>query len=220
MKSVIMAKKSVQSQMFDENNIRIPTTSLLCGSCYVSAVKDYSDGAAIQIAFGAVKKAKKTTQGNLKKAGIESPLSSFREFRFDDKSDIETLEDKVAIKIEETPVSVGQLLDPEKLFKPGDMVSVTGISKGKGFQGVVRRHGFAGGPKTHGQSNRHRAPGSMGQTTTPGRTYKGKRMAGRMGGERITVRSLKVIQVTPNAILVKGLVPGAIGTVLEVRKTN
>jgi large subunit ribosomal protein L3 len=106
------------------------------------------------------------------------------------------------------------------LFKVGEAVDVIGTSKGKGFQGGVKRHGFGGGPKTHGQSDRHRAPGSIGSGTTPGRVQKGRRMAGRMGHERVTIKSLRVIQADPerNLLLVKGSVPGANGGLLMIRK--
>jgi large subunit ribosomal protein L3 len=101
----------------------------------------------------------------------------------------------------------------------GERVDVTGTSKGRGFAGVVKRHGFGGGPKTHGQSDRHRAPGSIGATSTPGRVFKGLRMAGRMGGERVTVQNLEVVQVDPerNLLVVKGAVPGARGSLLLIR---
>ncbi|MBE3559119.1 MAG: 50S ribosomal protein L3 [Ktedonobacteraceae bacterium] len=106
------------------------------------------------------------------------------------------------------------------LFKSGELVDVIGTSKGKGFQGVVKRHGFGGGPKTHGQSDRWRAPGSIGAGTTPGRVLKGTRMAGRMGNARVTVKKLQVIQADPerNLLVVKGSVPGANGGLLMIRK--
>lgn len=108
---------------------------------------------------------------------------------------------------------------PDDVLKPGDLVSVAGVSKGKGFAGVVKRHGFAGGPKTHGQSDRLRAPGSIGQTTTPGRVYKGKRMAGRMGGERTTVKGLTVLAVSEDGTIeLSGPVPGNRGGLLKITK--
>lgn len=105
------------------------------------------------------------------------------------------------------------------IFKEGDLVRVSGVSKGRGFQGVVKRHGFGGGPKTHGQKNRFRAPGSIG-STAPQRVFPGRRMAGRMGGDRVTVKNLLVVRVDPERrmLFVKGAVPGAIGGVVEVRK--
>lgn len=120
------------------------------------------------------------------------------------------------IKVE--PNAVGA----NSIFTPGDEVKVTGWTKGKGFTGVVKRWGFAGGPKTHGQSDRHRAPGSIGQTTTPGRVYRGKRMAGHMGNVRHTVTGLEVIETNPakNLLVVKGSVPGAANGYLTIEKTG
>jgi len=106
---------------------------------------------------------------------------------------------------------------PTMLFKKGDLVTVTGTSKGKGYQGVVKRHHFKGGPRTHGQSRGERAPGSIGMTTTPGRVFKGKRMAGRMGQDRVTVKNLMIIEVKEDGLLIKGLVPGYKTGLLEIR---
>lgn len=116
--------------------------------------------------------------------------------------------------------SVGDVIKASDIFKPGDVINVTGISKGKGYAGGVKRYHFKGGPRTHGQSDRERAPGSIGSTTTPGRVYKGKRMAGRMGHERITVKNLQVVFVDDNNILVKGLVPGGRNTLLMLKKVK
>lgn len=118
--------------------------------------------------------------------------------------------------------TVGEKIVISDFFAAGDKVKVTGISKGKGFQGVVRRHGFAGGPKTHGQSDRQRHPGSIGQTTTPGRVYKGKRMAGHMGHTQITVRNLQVFAVKPeeNLLIVRGLIPGGSGGLIKLVKLD
>ena len=114
---------------------------------------------------------------------------------------------------------VGQTITAD-FFEVGDLVDVTGTSKGKGFAGVVKRHGFAGGPKTHGQSDRWRAPGSIGATTTPGRVFKGQRMAGRMGHDRVTVQNLRVVRVDAerNLLLVEGSVPGPNEGLLLVRR--
>ena len=108
------------------------------------------------------------------------------------------------------------------LFKSGDLVDITGVSKGKGFAGVVKRHHFAGGPKTHGQSDRHRAPGSIGATTSPGRVFKGLRMAGHMGNSQVTVRQLEVFETDParNLLLVRGAVPGARNELLLIKKSS
>jgi len=108
------------------------------------------------------------------------------------------------------------------LFKSGDLVDITGVSKGKGFAGVVKRHHFAGGPKTHGQSDRHRAPGSIGATTSPGRVFKGMRMAGHMGNSQVTVQQLEVFEADParNLLLVRGAVPGARNGLLLIKKSR
>lgn len=108
----------------------------------------------------------------------------------------------------------------EEIFKPGDIVEVTGHSKGKGFAGVVKRHNFRGGPKTHGQSDRWRAPGSIGQTTTPGRVYRGKKMAGRMGQDAVTVKNLKIVDVDPvtKILSVSGPVPGAKRSIVFINR--
>ncbi len=117
---------------------------------------------------------------------------------------------------------VGDIIKLGEVFKEGDTVNIIGISKGKGFAGVVKRHHFKGGPKTHGQSDRLRAPGSIGSTTIPGRVYKGKRMAGRLGGEKVTVKNLKIFKIDPekNFLMVKGLVPGGRNTLLKITKVN
>jgi len=119
------------------------------------------------------------------------------------------------------PVTFVKVAEPGDL-KPGDFVKVTGRSKGKGWAGVVKRWGFKGGPKTHGQSDRQRAPGSIGQTTTPGRVYKGKHMAGRMGGTRVTISGLTLMDFEPKEklLLIKGLIPGAKKSQVAIRKTG
>jgi len=113
----------------------------------------------------------------------------------------------------------GKKSNLNELYKEGDLLILSGVSKGKGFAGVVKRHGFAGGPRTHGQSDRERAPGSIGSTTTPGRVMKGKRMAGRMGGERVTVKNLRILKIDPegNILYVHGAVPGVKGSRLLLR---
>src|SRR5207247_7959997 len=118
-------------------------------------------------------------------------------------------------KVEALP-KAGDMIQVTSVFEPGDIIDVTGISKGKGFAGGVKRHHFKGGPRTHGQSDRERAPGSIGQTTTPGRVYRGKRMAGRMGNDRVTVRGLEVVAIDSekHMLTIKGLVPGAIKELL------
>ena len=149
---------------------------------------------AVQIGHrGDRKRLNRPARGHLRQAGVEEPLSVLREFRIDDASEF----------------SVGEELRVDR-FIPGTFVDVTGTSKGRGFAGVVKRWGFHGGPKTHGQSDKHRAPGSIGAGTTPGRVWKGQKMAGHMGARRKTVRDLLVVltDVSRNLILVEGSVPG------------
>lgn len=127
------------------------------------------------------------------------------------------------IRIPVTEILVEKSKEPLKIddiLAVGDKVKITGVSKGKGFAGVVKRWKFAGGPRTHGQSDRERAPGSIGQSTTPGRVYKGKKMAGRMGGKKVTIQGLKVVEVKPeeNLLIIKGLVPGNKNSLLIIRK--
>ncbi|MDO8497229.1 MAG: 50S ribosomal protein L3, partial [bacterium] len=162
----------------------------------------------------------KPSMGQLEKAGVKTPLHFLREIRLERMKDmVKSVEEngKKGIALGETKIFIGDTIQPNLVFKKGDFIDAAGISKGKGFQGVVKRHGFAGGPKTHGQSDRHRAPGSMGQTTTPGRVYRGKRMAGRMGTERVTIQNLEVIEVREDGIKVKGLIPGHKESLIEVR---
>ncbi len=201
----IIGKKLGMTQIFDDAGNLQPVTAVEAGPCYVAQVKTVGkDGyTAIQIGFGLAKKLNSPEKGHLKSTGRQ--LKHLREFRV---SDIEGVE-------------VGHAIDVS-IFKPGDRVDVVGISKGRGFQGGMKRHGFGGGPKTHGQSDRGRAPGSIGGTTYPGRVYKGQRMAGHMGNARITVRNLQVVEadVNRNLLLLKGAVPGADNGVLEIRKTS
>lgn len=215
MAGFILGKKSEQSQTFNEKNERIPTTFIKTSPCYLIGIKEMAKHGyfSVILGFGQSKNIKKTISGQLAKAGVKTPLRFLREFRLDPN----LIDDKKNIIIGENKLQLGSELKPNVVFKKGDLVNVSGISKGKGFQGVVKRHGFAGGPRTHGQSDRERAPGSIGQTTTPGRVYKGKRMAGRMGGDRITVKKLQVVEIKEDGLVIKGLVPGAKGGLLEIR---
>lgn len=163
---------------------------------------------ALQLGLGArrEKVVKRPILGHIKKAGLKTIPRFLREVRLEEKTDLKPGEE---VKIED-------------VLQPGDLVNVTGTSKGKGFAGVVKRWGFAGGPHTHGQSDRERAPGSIGATTSPGRVLKGKRMAGRMGQEQVTMRHLSVVATDPelNLIWVRGLVPGVKGGLVLVRKVG
>lgn len=174
--------------------------------------KDGRDGYdGIQLGYGSKKSVKKPQLGHAKKAGIEPPIRWFREVKIEDKGN----EDK-----SDESLKPGTEVTLDQVFSIGDAVKVTGTSKGKGFAGVVKRHGFHGGPKTHGQSDRHRAPGAIGSGTTPGRVYKGKKMAGHMGVDKVSVRNLEVVGVDKekNMLSVKGAVPGPTGGLLKIEK--
>jgi large subunit ribosomal protein L3 len=206
----ILGKKVGMTQVFDENGEVVPVTVIEAGPCFVTQKKTIEqDGyTAIQLGFKEVKR-KRLTQGqwgHLRKNNLP-PLRHLREIRVNE-SELEEYEEGQKISV--------------SIFEPGDKVDVIGTSKGRGFAGVVKRHGFRGGPKTRGQSDRHRAPGSIGQTTTPGRVYKGKRMAGRMGNQQVCVQNLEVVLVDPqrNLLAVKGSVPGARNGLLLIREAR
>ena len=192
------------TQIFRDDGKAEAVTAIEAGPCTVTQVKTAAKEGynAVQLGFGEAKRLKSPQRGHLKGLG---QFRHLREFRVDD-TEAGEVGDKVDVS----------------LFQEGDLVDVTGISKGKGFAGVVKRHGFRGGPKTHGQSDRHRHPGSIGAGTSPGRVFKGMRMAGRMGGERATVRHLEILGAVPdrNLLLVKGAVPGNRNGLLLVRKSS
>jgi len=200
----IIGRKIGMTQVFSDNGEAEAVTAIEAGPCVVTQVKTAAKEGynAVQLGFGEVKRPESPQRGHLKGLG---QFKHLREFRIDD---IEATE-------------VGQRVDAG-LFKEGDMVDVTGLSKGRGFAGVVKRYGFAGGPKTHGQSDRHRAPGSIGASASPGRVLKGMRMAGHMGDNRVTVRHLTVFEANPerNLLLVRGAVPGARNGLLLIRKSG
>lgn len=200
----IIGKKLGMTQVFRDNGKVEAVTAIEAGPCTVTQVKTVAKESynAAQLGFGAVKWINSPQRGHLK--GLEQ-FKYLREFRMDD---IEAIE--VGLKVDVS------------LFKSGDLVDITGVSKGKGFAGVVKRHHFAGGPKTHGQSDRHRAPGSIGATTSPGRVFKGMRMAGHMGNSRVTVQQLEVFDADParNLLLVRGAVPGAKNGLLLIKKAS
>lgn len=201
----LLGRKLGMMQVFSERGEVIPVTVIAAGPCVVTQVRTVErDGyEAVQIGYEQVepRKLTKPQQGHLKAAN--TLLRYLREFSADNPQ-------------EHTP---GEVINVE-LFKPGQKIDISGTSKGRGFTGVVKRWGFSGGPKTHGQSDRHRAPGSIGAGTTPGRVWKGQKMAGRMGGKRVTVQNLEVVEVLPekNIILVKGSVPGARTGLLQIRR--
>lgn len=195
----MLGKKIEQGQKFLENGIRIPVTKLDVNGNVVAAIKTQARDQYSAVQLGFEKRAK------IAPKSTKSPFRFLREVRMADADPV--------------PV-IGDVIKASEIFKPGDIVSVTGISKGKGYAGGVKRYHFKGGPRTHGQSDRERAPGSIGSTTTPGRVYKGKRMAGRMGHEQVTVRNLQVVFVDDNHILVKGLVPGGRNSLLKIKKVG
>ena len=198
----ILASKICMSQIFLENGRVVPVTVVQAGPCTVTQIKtDERDGyQAAQVGFGTVKHMNKPERGHVGRTG------SFRHLR---EMPVDSVED----------LQVGQQFSAE-LFEEGEKVDVVGTSKGRGFQGVMKRHGFAGGPRTHGQSDRARAPGSIGATTYPARVLKGKKMAGHMGNTRTTVKRIEVVQVDVerNLLLLKGGLPGAPNGLLLIRK--
>ena len=201
----LIGKKIGMTQIFDESGLAIPITLIEAGPCYVTQVRQPEvDGYnAVQLVFGEAKP-KRLSGGQLGHLRTNElpPLRFLREFR-----------------VKDTGVSEGDKLEVGEVFSVGDQVDVVGTSKGKGFQGAMKRHGFRGGPKTHGQSDRQRSPGSIGATTTPGRVFKGKKMPGHMGSERVTVQNLRVEFVDPdrNLLGVRGAVPGPKGGVLMIK---
>jgi large subunit ribosomal protein L3 len=199
--SGILGKKIGMTQIYKEN-LEIAVTAIEVGPCCVTQIKTVEKDKynAVQIGFGITKKLSKAEKGHLKDNGNYRYL---REIRIDNVKDYQ----------------VGQKIDAG-MFKAGDIVQIEGVSKGKGFAGGVKRYHFSGGPKTHGQSDRHRAPGSVGSTTTPGRVFKGLRMAGHMGARKVTTRNLEIVEVdaAKNVVLLKGAVPGAKGGIILIEK--
>jgi large subunit ribosomal protein L3 len=200
----LIGRKIGMTQVFTKDGTVESVTAIEAGPCTVTQIKTAAKEGynAIQLGFGESKRLNAPEKGHLGKLGLFRHL---REFRVDEAPKVE----------------VGHRVDVT-LFQPGDKVDVIGLSKGRGFAGVVKRYHFAGGPKTHGQSDRHRAPGAIGSGTTPGHIVKGLRMAGHMGNARVTVRRLEVVRSDPdrNLLLVKGAVPGAKDGLLEIRKSR
>ena len=200
----ILGRKLGITQLFREDGTAAAVTVIEAGPCVVVQVKtEENDGYnAVQLGFGHRKRVNSPQKGHLKGLG---QFRYLREFPVDDIGDWE----------------VGKKVGCE-IFAAGDMVDVSGASKGRGFTGVMKRYGFHGGPKTHGQSDKWRAPGSIGAGTDPGRVIKGVKMAGHMGTGQITVKNLTVIQCDPerNLLLVRGSVPGNKDVLLRVRRTG
>jgi large subunit ribosomal protein L3 len=200
----ILGKKLGMTQVFNAAGKSFAVTAIEAGPCKITQIKDSAaDGyKAAQLGFGQAKKLSGAEKGHLKDLG---QFEYLREFRLDAVEGLKT----------------GDVIDAG-LFKAGDVVDVIGISKGKGFAGVVKRHHFKGGSKTHGASDRTRAPGAIGATTSPGRVWKGLRMGGHMGNERVTARNLAVYSADAarNLILIDGSVPGANNSLVIIQKSR
>jgi large subunit ribosomal protein L3 len=201
----ILGRKLGMTQVFDESGRIYPVTVVEAGPCCVLQIKTKeNDGyEAIKVGFGEIKKEKnvnKPMKGMFKKAGTAA-YRLLKEFPMAD-------------------VKVGEMITAER-FQKGDLISVAGVSKGKGFQGVMKRHNYKGGPASHGSTS-YREPGSIGASSFPSRVWKNKGMPGHMGSELITVKNLKIVdvKVEQNLILILGAVPGSKGTYLEIRKDN
>jgi large subunit ribosomal protein L3 len=203
----LIGKKVGMTQIFDDAGVAVPVTLIEAGPCYVTQVRmpDIDGYAAVQLGFEEVKPKRLSggQLGHLKRNNLP-PLRFLREFRAKDAD-----------------LKEGESLNVS-LFAVGDLVDIVGTSKGKGFQGGVKRYHFRGGPKTHGQSDRNRAPGSRGSGTTPGRVYKGARGPGHMGNERVTAQNLRVVLVDAerNLLGVRGAVPGAKGGLVVINEAR
>ena len=202
----MLGKKLGMSQMFDEAGNSYPVTIIEAGPCVVTQVKTKKvDGyEAIQVGFGEKKEkhVNKPMMGHFKKSNSK-PLQFIKELRDFEGADVK-LGDEIKVDV----------------FRTGQKVNITGISKGKGFAGVMRRHNFGGGQETHGQSDRLRAPGSIGQGSSPSKVFKGMKMGGRMGGDRNTIRNLRILKIDAenNIMVIKGAVPGANNGLVLIRK--
>jgi large subunit ribosomal protein L3 len=207
MNKFIVGKKVGMTQVFDEDGLSIPVTVVEAGPCTVVQKKTVeNDGySALKVGFGQVKEKRlnKPSKGLFAKLNV--PVKKYlREFRLNDLAKFE----------------IGQDIMVSDMFEAGDKIDVSGISKGKGFQGTIKRYGQKGGPKTHG-SMYHRRVGSMGSNTSPGRVFKGKKLPGHMGSDNVTVQNLNVVKVDAerNLLLIKGAVPGPKGGLLIIRDT-
>ncbi len=203
----MIGKKVGMTQVFDDQGTVVPVTVIQAGPCYVTQIRNRDrDGyVSVQLGYGEAKPTRLTKGqlGHLQKSDLPA-LRHLREFRMTGDSEL-AVEEGQEIKVD--------------IFEQGDIVDVIGSSKGRGHAGTIKRHGFSRGPKTHGQSDRMRSPGSIGMCATPGRTLKGKKMAGRMGNDRVTVQNLPlvVVDAEKNLLAVKGSVPGAKGSIVMIR---
>ncbi len=202
--NTLLGKKSEMTTRFDKNGKKLTVTSVIVHPNYVVEKKESDKAGYNGIVLGSGSKKRATKAFQKKVAGLGLIPSYMKEIRSDES------------------IELGARLNLSDIFAVGDLVKVTGDSKGKGFTGVVKRYNFRGGPKTHGQSDRHRARGSLGSGTTPGRVFKGKRMAGRSGGESSTVRNLTVAYINEelNQLLLTGPIPGHRNSLLVITKTG
>lgn len=222
MQGFILGTKEKNAQVFTEKGERIPVVHIKTAPCYLIDIKvpEKEGYFSVVLGHGKAKRNKKPVTGKLKKVNIAESLAFLKEIRLDkSNATVINLDGKVGIKINEKDIFVGDKIEPAIFFAPGQTVNVTGVSKGKGFAGVVKRHHFAGGPASHGHPHQ-RVPGSVGSTTTPGRVLKGLRMAGRMGSETVTVKNLEVIEVLEDKIIIKGMTPGPRGSHLSIVLNN
>ena len=207
--AAILGKKIGMTRIYNEKREAVPCTVIQAAPCFVSQVKtsDNDGYEAYQLSIGERKEAKvsKPMRGHYAKAGI-TPGYKIAEFGKD---------------LMDADLDLGSSVSVE-MFKEGDKVDVRGVTKGKGFAGVVKRHNFAGGSRTHGQSDRLRAPGSVGGSSDPSRTFKGMRMAGRMGSKNVKVRGLQIVKIIPesNLLVIKGSVPGVKNSYVEIVTRN
>lgn len=203
----IIGKKIGMTRIFNERGESLSVTVIEAGPCYVTQLKTQATEGynAVQLGYLETRKKllRKPALGHLDKAKVK-PVKILKEFR--DFDGIEQLKPGDEIKVDR--------------FSVGELVNVTGVSKGKGFAGVIKRHGFSGGQQTHGQSDRLRAPGSIGQSSWPSRVFKGMKMAGRMGGSNVTVKGLELLKVDKanNLLIIKGAIPGANNGVVFIKK--
>ena len=207
MSKVILGRKLAMTQIFDEN-VLIPITIVEAGPCIIveKKVKEKNGYNAIQLGFLEAKenRVNKPESGHFRKSEVR-PQKYLREIRVKDIGNLK-IRDEIRVDV----------------FKEGDLVDVVGISKGKGFAGVVKRYGFKGGPASHGAGGWRRRPGSIGASADPSRVFKGKKMPGKMGAEKKTVRNLEIVKVDKkeNLLLIKGSLPGIKGSLLAIKKTN
>lgn len=202
----LLGKKIGMTRIFDQNGNVIPVTIVEAGPCFVTQIKTKENDGYYAVQLGLDEKKFKSTNkpllGHFNKASI-TPKRFLAEFKDFDLKELK----------------LGQQISVD-IFEEGEKITIQGISKGKGFQGVVKRHGFGGGSVTHGQSDRLRAPGSIGASSYPSRVFKGQRMAGRMGGSKVSVRNLKIVKIDKdqNLIYIKGAIPGHINGYLKLIK--